>query len=268
MSEDVQEFDGALFRDTVLTQDEDQTLGLSTITFTSINQIQEFEEQSPDTLWIGEYDGIKFAFSRLSNFFDAASIWYYTGTALQAPLTTQLIDSAQGISERSLIVSNSLPAWLRLVSYDPIWLQTRNPGIVLYPSHLVPQNLRPPYGSVFVDPEFTRSLQGAPVLTRSGSHFLLASDTVKITLYGADNDMVMDFVDLVNQFSVDSPGCLGIMNMPIPVDEKRTQPEMSVIAMKKTITYEVSYNQASIREIARQMIELVVVKFPQYNKER
>lgn len=264
LSADVQEFEGALFRDVILSQDEDQTIAITTITFTTINPIQEFEQQSPDTLWIGEFDGIKFAFSRLSNFFDAAGIWYYTGIALQAPVATQLIDSRQGIDGRSLIVSNSLPLWLQLVSYGPIWLQTKNPKVVLYPSYAVPQNLRPPYGSVHIEPSMTLALQAAPVLTRTASHFRLASDTVNVTLYGLDNDEVLNFIDLVNQFSIDSPHHFGIMNMPLPVDDKRTQPEMGVLAMKKTIAYEVSYNQASIREIARKMIDRAIVDFPQH----
>ena len=256
VAEDTKEFEGALFHDTILLQNEDETVAQSTITFTSIQPVQPFEEQSPNELWIGEYHGRKFAFSRLSQFFEEASIWYYSGLALQAAFATQLIDSPQGISDKDLIVSNSLPAWLQLINYDPIWMQTANPGIVLYPSFAVPQNLRPPYGSVHIEPRLTRSLQGAPLLTLNNTHYLLASDTVTVTLYGCDNDTAANFVDLVNQFSIDTDA-IGLMNMPVIVDEKRTQTEMGVLAMKKTILYEVSYQQLSIRNIARQMIDHV-----------
>jgi len=262
MSADAKDFEGAIFRDTTLVQNEDETSGNQNITFTALEPIQEFEQASPDTLWVGEYDGIKFAFSRLAQFFEQAGIYYYTGLALQSAMLTQLIDSRQGIDDTKLIVSNSLPAWLSIVTYAPVWLQGLNPGIVLYPSFAVPQNLRPPYGSVHIEPSLTRALQSAPFLSpvtaNYKSHFLLATDTVRVTLYGADNDMAANFMDTVNQFSYDT-NTIGMMNMPVIVDEKRTQVEMGVLAMKKTITYEVSYNQSSMREIARKLINSAIV---------
>jgi len=55
---------------------------------------------------------------------------------------------------------------------------------------------------------------------------------VRITLFGVRNDQALDFVACVNQYSLDYD-MFGVMNMPTIRDEKRTQAELNVIAMKK-----------------------------------
>jgi hypothetical protein len=45
------------------------------------------------------------------------------------------------------------------------------------------------------------------------------------------------------------------MNMPVMQDEKVTQPEMGIIAQKKVITFDVSYFQTTVNNVARQLIE-------------
>jgi hypothetical protein len=51
------------------------------------------------------------------------------------------------------------------------------------------------------------------------------------------------------------------MNMPVVHDEKRPQQELAALAMKKTLDLEVSYNQVSMRRIARQLIQSSVPGF-------
>jgi hypothetical protein len=48
---------------------------------------------------------------------------------------------------------------------------------------------------------------------------------------------------------------IGIMNMPVIQDEKEAQPEFGIIAMKKSITFEVSYYQSTVNNIAQKTIE-------------
>ena len=67
-------------------------------------------------------------------------------------------------------------------------------------------------------------------------------------------------MDTVNQYSLDTDS-IGIMNMPIVRDEKRPQSELQVIAMKKTIEFDVSYYQTRINDIARQLIESCIVEY-------
>jgi hypothetical protein len=81
----------------------------------------------------------------------------------------------------------------------------------------------------------------------------LTKDIVKITLYGLNNSQAHNFLDTVLQYSYDTNN-IGMANMPVIRDEKRTQAEMAVIAQKKTIIFEVWYQQTTIRDLARQMI--------------
>jgi hypothetical protein len=93
----------------------------------------------------------------------------------------------------------------------------------------------------------------------TGSSAILARDKVRVTLYGLQNDEVQAFMNCVNQYSLYSEN-FGICNLPIPRDAKRTQEELLTIAMKKTIEYEISYNQTSVRALAQKLIETVVVQ--------
>jgi hypothetical protein len=68
------------------------------------------------------------------------------------------------------------------------------------------------------------------------------------------NFNALTFVDCVNQYSLDTDA-FGIRNMPILRDEKRTQVEFGAIAMKKSIDYEVSYLQSTMRAISLQLIQ-------------
>src|SRR5208282_1953053 len=124
----------------------------------------------------------------------------------------------------------------------------------LYPSFLTPKNLEPPYATVHVFPEGTRSLQMAPVIGPTRSRSQLCADRVRVTLYGLRNNSALDFVDCVNDY-IQFTGLMGLMNQsPAPHDEKRIQPELGAIAMKKTLDYEVSYNQSTVRDFAQKYI--------------
>ena len=51
------------------------------------------------------------------------------------------------------------------------------------------------------------------------------------------------------------------MNMPVVRDEKRIQSELNAIAQKKSLTFEVSYYQNRMNDIARQLILSAVPSF-------
>lgn len=228
--------------------------------FTAEEPVNDLAAIAPNTLWIGEFDGKRFAFSARSSFYRQADLYHYTGFAVYPDMETQIIDAPFGFDSRNVVVSNSLPAWLALASYRPpyaFW----NPPPTLYPSFLMPENLAPPFGAVDIPPEGTKALASAPTITRrTQSHFQLCSDTVRITLWGLRNFNALDFVDCVNQYSVDT-AAIGIMNIPVMRDEKRTQSELGTIAMKKTIEYEISYHQARMNDIARKLITSAIPNF-------
>lgn len=244
-------------------QNEDETIAINRIIFTTGTDVQAFNAIQPNEIWVGEISGVRFSFSRSGPRYKAAGLFHYVGDAVYPALESQLVNIGEELPSSELIVSNSLPAWLLLERYSPVWLLPRNPCITLFPSFAVPDNLRPPYGSVHIIPNETRALASTPTLARRMTHSQLAMDRVRITLYGLTNAQALSFFDLVNQFSIDT-NTIGLMNMPIMRDEKRTQAELGILAMKKTIDFDVSYQQATIRDLARQLLlHAHVTYFPQ-----
>lgn len=251
---------GSLHHATVKQQNEDETIGVNTLIFTSLEEIVDFNAVGPNTMYVAEIGAEKarYAFSQRKSFYRQAALYHYVGTALYPALSTQVIDDVAQFNATQPIVSNSLPLWLALASYS--FPGTLTCPLPLYPSFLVEDNLVPPYGSVHILPDSTTALQGAPSLGRNLSHHQLMHDRVKITLYGLRNINAMDFVDCVNAYSVNTD-MLGMMNMPAMRDEKRTQVEMGIIAQKKVIEYDVSYYQSTVRAVTRQLITSAVPTF-------
>jgi hypothetical protein len=235
-------------------QREDETIAVNRVVFTTGELVQEFNSIGQNTIWVGEAGGNKFAFSQSGPFYQAAELFHYTGEAVYPALESQLVDVGAQLPTDTLIVSNSLPAWLTLISYAPVWLIAGNPGITLYPSFLVPDNLRPPYGTVHIPEDQTQPLSAFPAITYGGEHSQLATDHVRVTLYGTTNAQALAFLDLVLQYSRDT-NVIGMMTpTPIVRDAKRTQAELGVIAMKKTIDFQVSYLQGTIPGVGWQLI--------------
>lgn len=234
-------------------QSEDETLDVNHVVFTTDQEVDTFNQIGPDTILVGEWRDIRFAFSRRGFYYENARIFHYTGEAVYPAMESQLVDVGSEFPVDTLIVSNSLPAWLMIKSYTPIWLSPLNPCVTLYPSFAVPDNLRPPYGAVHIEPGGTTALQSIPLLSRWSTHDQLAMDRVRVTLYGLTNSQAMDWYDTVLRYSEDQ-GIIGLMSDPIVRDEKRGQVGLDILAMKKVISFDVSYFQARVNDIARQLI--------------
>ena len=223
---------------------------------TTKDEVQQLNDVAPGSMWIGDFAGLRFGFSAQAMRYHQAGLWHYSGFALYPDMQTQLIERIQDFSP-ALIVSNSLPAWLAIPGYRPAWAFWQ-PLPPLFPSHLVPDNEAPPYGAVHIVPEQTQALASAPTIDRrTQSHVQLCQDTVRITLWGNNNLNAMDFIDAVNDYSLNA-GAFGIMNLPTIRDEKRTQAELRTIAQKKTVEIQVSYLQGAMRSVARQVIRSCV----------
>ena len=220
---------------------EDRTAVFNKVIFTSESLIQDFNLINPDTLYIANYQGMKFAFNSKDNFYKQADLYHYRGEALYSVMTTQIIDVMSDFDSESVIVSNSLPIWLTLNRY-----------FTMYPSFLVAQNINPPYASV--DVISTTAIQAFPLINKTSDPFQLVKDVVRIIIYGERNNAALNFANYVFQYSLDTDN-FGVQNMPVIQDEKLTQSEMGVIAQKKSITFEISYYQTTVNNIARQLIE-------------
>jgi hypothetical protein len=261
---------GSMHYATSLNQDESESYSSNVITFTAEQPIQDLNAIAPGVAYLAEIESgipggglfdptgqlVRYAFSRRQNFFEQAGIHHYVGTAVYSDMLTQIIDNIGQLS-RDLIVSNSLPAWLALNGYESFY-GFSNLSLPIYPSFLVPYNLRPPFAAVHVMD--TTAIAAAPSVDPSGSHLQLAEDRVRVTMYGVSNDNALSFVDCVNQYSLDLDR-FGIMNMPILRDEKKSQAELGIIAQKKAIDYEVSYLQNVMRNLSFRLIKSAFVSF-------
>lgn len=235
-------------------QNEDETIDVNRVIFTGLSQIDAFNQAAPDDLFIGTFNGIRFSFSARGSFYEQANLYHYLGNAVYPALASQLIDSAANLPS-SPIVSNSLPIWLSQNSFAPV-----------YPSFLVPANVVPPYITAHVDPSMTEvpsfpiAVWPGTVVPNSGASPLydlastqLAKDRVRLTLYGFNNQTAIQFYMSLIDYSRNTDD-FGFGNSPAIRDEKRTQVEMAVIAMKKTIDIEAWYYQGTADAIARRLI--------------
>ena len=240
-------------------QEEAETYSVNRVVFTAESEVDFFNEVSPTVIYIATYDGIQFAFSSRGSFYNQAQLWHYVGSAVYADIQSQLITSSGQLSSLGLIVSNSLPVWLSLNTFAPNWpfYPALPLPFPLYPSFLAAQNIVPPWGTVHIGEDDTDAIVSAPGFSSDLSQTQLSVDKVRITLWGANNDVAQNFLAAINQFSYDT-GLIGIMNKPIISDAKREQRELGVIAQKKVIDYEVSYLQSNIVDFTRQLLASAV----------
>ena len=244
LSIDVQ---GSLHLTSQLHQLEDRTVAYIKAIFTSLQFIQSFTITNPQQMYICSYSSeeggvLRFGFSERMPFYQQSGVWHYMGDTLYAQMSTQIIDSLADFDLATQTVSNSLPIWLAL----------KQP-IAIYPSFLVPQNLRPPFIVAHVDPAQTVALAQTTFINSISSSYQLTKDTVRISMFGLNNNQAIDFMNYVFQYTLDTE-IMGLMNMPIIQDQKLTQPEYNVIAKKKEAVFEVNYYQSRVQDISRQLI--------------
>lgn len=223
-------------------QDQDATYTSNRIVLTAKSEIEDLDAIGPTVMFVGEIDGLRFAFQRQGMFYRQTGLWHYEGVAITAPMSTQIIDDATTLNASSVVVSNSLPIWLALNKYMP-----------LFPSYLGPLNEEPPYATVHIEPNYTEALQTVPHLDGQQNQWQLTKDRVVITTYGLRNYTLTDYVQYLYAFSMNTDA-FGLLNMPTIRDEKRTQADFDVLAQKKSITLEISYYQQRVRNVAQRLI--------------
>jgi hypothetical protein len=241
---------------------EDRQPAFNNIIFTAISPVTDFNEINPQFMYVAEYQGLKFAFNSRDNYYKQADLYHYRGSSLYSIMNTQVIETMTDFDAQSVIVSNSLPIWLTLNDFFP-----------MYPSYLVDQNKTPPYAAVDIIPSETIALGQFPIINNviptsgnpvQSTYNQLTSDTVKITMYGIRNNEVLNFAEYVYQYSMNTDN-IGLMNMPIIQDEKTTQSEFGTLAMKKTITFKVSYYQNTVNDVALKYIQSAFCSLTPHN---
>jgi hypothetical protein len=232
----------SLHHTTINQREETQSFSLQTMTLTAQEPVDFLTEIAPTDLWVGEHGAFRFAFSRRTGFYRQANTYHYKGDALYPSMESQLIEYPEQMDYRQ-VVSNSLPIWLSIPS-----------PFQLYPGYLVPDNLMPPYGVVHIGDDATAPLQSFSIVDSQSSRFQLVRDQVRITTYGVRNDDILDWIETVIQYTLDHPSLIGLMNSPVPHDDKYGQVEFGVLAQKKTTPFEVNYYQTRMQQLSRQLI--------------
>ncbi|EAQ9998993.1 hypothetical protein EAP59_25055 [Salmonella enterica] len=232
---------GYLHLTTESIQDDEQLYDRNVVTFTAQADIDPFNDIGSDVLYIGEFFGIQFSFSRRTGLNEAANLYHYSGEAIFPYMRSQIINSADDIDLADVVVSNSLPIWLSLSQFMP-----------MYPAMLSVQNLVPPYATVKCgEPS---PVAGAFWLDEKQNQYQLVSEDVTITVTGLRNAAVEDFLRYVQDYTLSDKAEIGVMNIPVIQDERVTQNELNIIAMRKKVKFKVNYYQQRMRNVARKLI--------------
>lgn len=241
---------------------EDETIVIRRVDFTAEQEITAFAAIAPNVLYVGTWEthlgSFKFTFSARNSFYVQSNIYHYVGDAVYPAFSAQLIDDISAFDQRP-VVSNSLPLWLAMMDSVP-FVSLIASSVPLYPSFLVPDNLAPPYCAVEIPMSSTRALQSAAYRARDSSRSQLVYERANLIFYGLRNDEVMDFVDYAVDYAANT-GNFGIMNSPVPADDHRVQVELTALAQKKRIEFEVNYYQGRCREIARMLIQRAIPSY-------
>jgi hypothetical protein len=247
---------GSFHYQSAILQQEDAIVDSNNVVFTALSEIQEFNQLGPDYLYIGDYDGITFAFSSRARLYEQADLYHYQGTALMSRMKTQIVDDPYNFNPQ-LLVSNSLPIWIGMPNYVPPY-----PGftcdIPLFPSYLVTDNLIPPFGSVHI--EDTTSVEMGPAYGPTLEQSQLCREKVRVHLYGVDNSGALDFVAFVQQYSRDW-NKFGLSQLPAIKDAKTIQSEFKILAQHKIVEFDINYAQYVARDEFRQFIKHAIVQF-------
>jgi hypothetical protein len=234
---------GSMHFTTTNAQNIDESFSVNRVVFTSKQRINDLNDIMPATMYIATHREFRFAFSQRTSFYRQADLYHYQGDAVYPVMESQIIDDLTQITTGLQIISNSLPIWLQLNKICP-----------MFPSMLVPDNIRPPYCAVDIQETDTMSMQPIPWIDKDGSHYQLVKDRVKLIFYGLNNGAALDFMDYMLHESV-LHDRFGILSPGVTMrDVKRGQVELSAIAQKKSMEVNISYLQTVARNVARQLI--------------
>ncbi|QHP80648.1 hypothetical protein EO763_12300 [Pectobacterium odoriferum] len=222
-------------------QDDEQIYDRNVVTLTAQSDIDPFNDIGNSVLYIGEFFGIQFSFSRRTGLNEPANLYHYTGEAIFPHMRSQIINSVDDIDLDDVVVSSSLPVWLSLNKYMP-----------MFPAMLSLQNLTPPYATVKCSN--VAPIEGGYYIDAESNQYQLVTEDVTISITGLRNAETADFLWYVQQYTLRDDAEMGVMNIPVVQDERVRQNELNVIAMRKTIKFRVNYYQQRMRNVSRQLI--------------
>jgi hypothetical protein len=215
------------------------------VTFTTLNDVDDFNDIGESELFIGTFDDIQFSFSQRGKFYRGAGLFHYTGEAINPIMRSQIIDDLS-FFDNSKIVTDSLPFFMALNSICPV-----------YPAFRGLQNIRPPF--ISVDVTETIPLNAYPQEDINSNRRQWCKDTVEVTAYGLNNNKALDYLWLVLNKGLEYYSDFGINNVPVFKKIDIPQTELNVTANAKKAVFEVNYYQDRTLDIARVLIEQAFV---------
>lgn len=220
----------------------DETPAATSILFSTFKEIDPLKEINPTEIWLGEYKGSLFSFNRVGNYYSQANEYHYSGDAVYPAFYSQIINDIKELDLTSQVVSNSMPFFLLLNDFP------------IYPSYLVPANIKPPYAVIDIQQSIPVNYGMIYNEMTNGSQTM--TDNVILTLYGIRHNQAIDFIENM-RIKYFTDGFPGILNKPVPLDEKRPQSEINAIAQKKQIELKVTYSLERINNLAINLIESI-----------
>ena len=128
---------GSLHYNSDLIKANDNTQPTTRVVFSSQELVRDFTEINPDTLYLAWFEGTQFAFSSLAAHYQQADLWHYIGNGNFSEYGNLVVDSISQLPTEQ-IISNSLPSWLAINSYNPLYPVLVNfPPIPLFPEFLM-----------------------------------------------------------------------------------------------------------------------------------
>lgn len=238
---------GSLHYSTNNVQESTQVFGKNDVTFTTATDIDDFNDIGESEIFVGTWDNIQWAFSQRGNYYSQAGLYHYTGESINPIMRSQIIDDLAQLKTVQ-VVNNSLPIWMGLTKYAPV-----------YPAYRGSQNVRPPFMSVEITESL--SLQQTPFMDKDGNRDQLCKDNVEVTCYGLDNNSVLDYIRyiVIEQALLPSSG-FGICNTPISKALNIPQSELNATANAKKIIFEINYYQSRVLDIAQQLMQQAFVE--------
>jgi len=236
---------GTLHQSVNQTQEATKTNAVTSIILTVNKPIEELKEVDSQDLWLGEYNGSKFSFNVQNAFYDNANQYHYAGDAVYIENYPAIIDDLADLDLTNAVISDSTIFWLLL-----------DLPFTVYPSFLVPTNIKPPYAVVEIDQQ--KPLNARPTYDDNLTSTSHIAERATITLYGVRHNAAIDFIQSV-ELSHFIDGYFGIMNIPIVKDEKIPQSEINTVTQKKTIEFIINYEQKRLRDEAIKLVEKINV---------
>ncbi|MXV43464.1 hypothetical protein GS501_00010 [Saccharibacter sp. 17.LH.SD] len=253
-----QDVKGSLHARTESTQNEWASYDQSGIVFTTKKELDPFHEETTelDTVWVGTWQGIKFAIGARSQRYEQAGLQHYLGDTIPPTFCRQFIETEAELEGISPIVSNSLPFFLAMATESPAplaWCAWPR-GVPVFPSFSVPDNQNAPYVSAHHESESTTALSMG---TRSpnGTTDTLTRERVRLRLVGLTNEEASNVLNFVTHWALLNWDKLGVLNTPILRDDKRPLAPINTLGMLKTIDFDVMYSQHAARSVAFQTIQ-------------